>query len=79
VVVSRVPSVAWTKAAIRKRRVTVDKQAAKVCPPHNPPREAEAVVVAAEVEAEVPAAAVAAVVAVAVVAVAVVEDKEGRI
>jgi hypothetical protein len=72
VVVSRVPSVAWTKAAIRKHRVTVDKQAAKACPPHNPPREAEA----AEAEVEVPAAVAAAVVA---VAAAVVEDKEGRI
>jgi hypothetical protein len=71
VVVSRVPSVAWTKAAIQKRRVTVGRQVAKVCPPHNPPREAVEV---AEAEVAVPA-----VVAAAVVAVAVVEDKEGRI
>jgi hypothetical protein len=75
VVVSRVPSVAWTKAAIRKRRVTVDKQAAKACPPHNPHKEVVEVEVPAA-EVEVPAAVVAAVVA---VAAAVVEDKEGRI
>jgi hypothetical protein len=56
--------VAWTKAAIQKRRVTVGRQVAKVCTPHNPPREAVEV---AEAEVAVPAV------------VAVVEDKEGRI
>jgi hypothetical protein len=67
---NRAPSVVWTRAVRQQRKAIAGRQAAKACPPHKPPREAEVVVPAAEVAAGAVVAAAAA---------AEEEDKEVRI